>query len=690
MILFIDIESRSLVDLKVVGVPNYARHPSTQVLMMAWAVDQEPSQLWQSHIADMPERLASLLQDDTIQKCAWNATFERNIIEHVLHIPIPIASFTDAMVHARFLSLPGGLGKAGVILGLEEAQQKMRRGNALIKLFCRPSSAGGEESLFGATQPAFYDWRSKRREWREFCDYCLRDVEAEREIYRRISTLPPPAQEILAFRLDQKINERGLPVNMKMVSNSIAMANRSQRLWQQELRELTDLPNPDSRDQILAWVTERGYPYKSLRKEFVQAALSDPNSTLTIECREALTLRQDASKTSFRKLETIQDRVSADGRLRNQFVFYGAARSGRWTGNGVQPQNLPRPSKAVGKNLLRALEVIEQQDTEAADREFGSVIELVTGCVRSAFQAPPGHKLVVCDLSAIENRVLAWLAGARSMLKVFQDNLDPYISFATKMYKQSYEELLAEYHAGQTHKRQVSKSATLGCGFGLGGGEDQINGAGDRVKTGLWGYAENMGIQMTREEAHTAVSVFRASYHELPRLWKALEFAARESILDCKRMPHGPISFLTRKRANGTKLMQLILPSGRPLYYFNARIERTTKDQKEYIAYDGIGHGVGATEKGSRWSTVHTYGGKLCENSVQAIARDILLNGMFLADEKGLQICGHVHDEVIVESPAATADEDLNTLRTCMETVPTWAPDLPLKAEGYVSTIYHK
>jgi DNA polymerase len=258
------------------------------------------------------------------------------------------------------------------------------------------------------------------------------------------------------------------------------------------------------------------------------------------------------------------------------------------------------------------------------------------------------------------------------------------------MYNQPYEEILAEYKAGNSVKRQIAKPAVLGCGYGLSGGERRINAAGDEIRTGLWGYAENMGVKMTQDEAHTAVKVFRDSYPEVVRCWHGLEEAAVEAINSGDDIQYNDVVFDTCIRKGGQKIMRILLPSGRHLHYFNVRMQvRDENSRKKSIVYDGIGHGAGATQKGATWGPVFTYGGKLAENIVQAISRDVLVNGMFLADEAALTIIGHCHDEIIcLESE--DNEKALQTLLDCMKQPPSWAKDLPLGAEGYCEKVYRK
>ena len=686
MTFFFDFETRSLLDLSERGLDNYARHPSTQVLLMAYAFDNGPVQLWQAHQGPMPVDAQRAILNPFIRKAAWNASFEHAILKHVLGISVPHEQSIDIMVCARYLSLPGKLEECGPRIGLPEVLQKLEEGKRLIKKFCEPWETDKKKKLFDMGLP-FRDHRSDPEDWKLFCDYCRQDVIAEREIYRRMWNFPLPSTEHLGWRLDQRINERGLPTSLNFVTNALSMAEkyREEKLLSR-LTELTGLENTNSRNQVLDWVKTRGYSFGSLRKEFVTLALNAKDSKLTPEGREVLTLRQEAGRNSYRKFETIKNHISNDGRLRHQFLFLRAARNGRWAGQGVQVQNLVRPSKEVEKNYKRAVELIETNNYPTVITEFGSVINTVTSCVRSSFQAPPGYRAVVCDLSAIENRGLGWISGCDAILDVFRQGRDPYIDFGTKMYKIPYETITKA-------QRQISKPAVLGAGYGLSGGEETVNKYGDTVKTGLWGYAETMGVIMTREEAHLAVKVFRASYPEVVNFWHELDHAATLVLAEGGQAHIGRIHFDVQNLGE-MPVMRIQLPSGRHLHYLNARMETRTlrgrggdEYEKLAIVYDGIGHGAGMIQEG--WGPVYTWGGKLTENIVQALSRDILLHGMFLAEQTGFEIVGHFHDEIFALVPE-TSSLGLADLRARMSDVPTWADGLPLTADGYEGRYYRK
>lgn len=717
MILFFDLETRSQADLEVCGLDNYARHPSTQITLCSWGFGDRKISLWQPLREPIPEELKKGLLDPAIKKCAWNASFERNLVWRCLGIWIPFEQWLDPMTYARHLSLPGSLEECGEVLGLKEDEAKIKDGKRLIAKFCYPQKMGSEVGLFevkwekckeGEPQynefKDFEDWETDPEDWQKFGEYCIRDTETERTLLNKMKSLPLPESEQQIWYLDQKINHAGLPVNMTFVENALWMAEKSKAELDAKQKERTGLENPNSRDQMLAWATAQGYPYHSLRKEFVKAALSEKNQMSEL-CREVLKTRQEASKTSYKKMQRIKELVSPDNRVRNQYLFMGAARTARWSGTGFQPQNPPRPTKEVEATYDQAVELIFQRNYDAIKEKYSSVMDVIASCTRSAIWAPEGKKLVVCDLSAIENRVLGWVAGCDAILKVFRDNLDPYVAFAVLMYGLPYEVLIKD-----KTKRQIAKPAVLGAGYGLGPGVEKIpNGEGgfiyrimektdsygNTIRTGLLGYAENMGIKLTPEQAYHAWEVFRKSYPEVVQLWRDLENAAISVLKNGGREKVGPVTFDRKKREDGTVILRIELPSGRHIHYLGAKIEMREligKDgqpyEKEGILYQGIGHGTGKIGEG--WGPTRLYGGKAAENIVQAISRDLLASGMQMADKIGFEIVGHAHDELICISDDDPLSPGLEDLRWSMNFVPAWAARLPLASDGYEGVFYKK
>lgn len=534
---------------------------------------------------------------------------------------------------------------------------------------------------------------------------CRQDVVAERGLLNRMKVLPLPEQEQKNWCLDQKINETGLPVNLQFVGSARRLAERAKDELEKTLKLKTGLENPNSVEQMLAWAKTQGYPHKSLGKEFVSAAIA--GNKLTALGRECLKLRQESSKTSYTKLEKIQAITSADGMLRHQFAFMGAARTSRWSSyGGIQAHNFPRPIKAVESNLERAIELIETENYESLAAEFDSVIDVTTSCLRQVFQAPEGKTLVVCDLAAIEPRVLGWASGCAGLNKAFREDLDIYTDFGTHMFGKTYEELRHD-----KQRRQICKPAVLACGYSLGSGVKRNQDGtyfpilgqdryGNIIKTGLLGYAENMGVKMTPEQAHFAHQLYRQIYPEVVVFWKRLQEAAIAVVQDEPGdWRVGPVRF-DKVKLDTKEVMRIHLPSGRALHYLNPRTETVTKvferkngrgtyeTEVTNILYDGVGHGVG--KRGEGWMEAYLYSGKIAENLTQAIARDVLVNGLRLADKAGMTVCGHFHDEIMCLEEDDPFGLGLGDLRAAMSASPSWAPDLLLGAEGYIGKFYRK
>ena len=425
--LFLDFESLSLLNLKEVGLDRYVKHESTKATMLGWAPDHEDVDLWLPHLGPMPEQLLALLYDPSVLKVAWHSPFEQNILKYPLKIDIPTEQFRDPIILAHNLSLPGKLEDVARILKMHE--QKDERGKELKKMFCQPVSMGGEQTLFGISPPLFRDHNSHPREWAEFEEYCRQDVRSERAAWYRLLKIPMPEREWQGWLLDQKINAFGMPGRRDLAEKGLRLAQKFISKQRALLKEKTGLENPNSDPQMKAWATERGYPWNSLRAPTVQAELNNPASKITPECREALTLRSSARKSSYTKIEKFLSLLSDDDRLRHQFRYMGAARTGRWASGGgdkenasMQVQNMFRGEKAVKKKLALALELLEREDYEGMEREFPdlAVVEVIATLLRSLFQAKAGKKFIVADLNAIENRELGWMAGCSAISDVFK------------------------------------------------------------------------------------------------------------------------------------------------------------------------------------------------------------------------------------------------------------------------------
>lgn len=729
MKLHFDYETRGVLALDEVGTARYFGDPRTEILMCAYAFGDGEIKVWQKHLGPMPEELKTALENDAIIKVAWNSMFEHTATEKKVGVFIPFEAMKDPSVGARHLSIPGNLEEAGEILGLpEEFLKNADRGAVLRKMFTEPiqqkkrkPASDSPDTLFGDLSPKpeqeeqreyrFRDWTTNPSEWNEFVEYCRQDVKAERAIEKLVDAYPLPETEKRMWILDQKINYRGIAADEDYAIKCFELAKKNRGEFIDKAKVITKLENPNSTQKMLEWARMRGYPYNSLRKEPVRAVMGDPEMSkgMTQECKDALAILKYCKKNSYMKLKAISAALSEDKRLRNQFLFMGSPRAGRWAGRDVQLQNMARPIKALEKKgtLTRAIQLIKALDYAGLKVAFPDdpVIDVVTSCIRSAFVAQEGKRLDVSDLNAIENRVLGWVSGEQAILAVFTtpDAMGrpkcPYLDFASFWFNIPYETLKTRYDAGDPEAkfmRQISKPAVLGCGYRQAGGGWTIDPkTGDRVKTGLWKYAEDMFCPMTKEQAHEAVAIFRKRYKKVVSFWYDVERAVIRCIKTGGTEWLGPTEKVwcdRRKCKNGKFMLRIHLPSGRCLHYLNVNLQMKVFEgtdgkpyEKETIFYDGI------DSKSQRkvWGPVATHGGKLTENIVQAIARDILVEALLLADETGLFIVGHVHDEIITENSEA-GFLDVDDLRWCMSQPMKWAPDLPLTAEGWSGYYYKK
>jgi len=666
--LHLDFESASRVDLKTRGLDNYALDPSTHVLMMAWAVNDALPQIWLPQDGPMPEHLELMIRRSEIKKWAFNAEFERTILQKVLGIVTPVSAWEDPMVMARYASISGNLEFVGRVLELPEDAAKLATGKKLIKLFCEPNKKG-----------TFNTRDTHPTEWSSFMDYCRQDVIAERVIGEKLRAFRLPPMEQKVYELDQAINERGIPVDMKFVQKASKIVSEERDELLTEMKTLTGLDNPNSVKQLLEYLKTQGYEFGSLGARWVKRAIGDVASELTANGRRALELRQQLAKSSIAKLETLANLVSSDGRVRHAYAFMGAARTGRWSGKGFQPHNLPRP---VIKDIPGATTAILTGE-RAKVREFGSVLEVTASCLRGTLHAAENKQLDVCDLGSIETRVTGWLAGCDKILKVFEEGRDAYVDFGTRWFGMSYSDLdpdapgiSKDEKLSRKEKRQLCKPPVLAAGYGLGGGDYAFDKNGDEIKTGMFGYSDNMGIPMTKEQAHEAIKIYRDAYPEVCRAWSKIERAA---ILAVETgLPHTTCNL--QFGCVKDKLLYITLPSGRRLNYIRPRLHRSEDydDARASLSYENNILGG--------WGRIRTYGSKIFENAVQAIARDILAAGMIRATEEGLEICSHTHDEILTESMQPSWEK----LRECMIADISWAKGLPLDAAGYSAVRYKK
>jgi DNA polymerase len=652
MRLYLDFETRSDVDIRDVQAANYAEHESTRALILAWAIDDYQIEVLDfTTVEELPPALVTLLSDPAVQKVAWNAPFEIAILLKRFGVEALYGQWLDPMILARYITFPASLAGCSAALGLDV--QKDSKGKLLIKKFSMPSKATAKMLKAGSSETYWKDARSDPADWAAFLSYCRDDVDVMRECLRSLETYPVmPKAEWNLWRLDQMINLRGMPVDALYVANASVIMQRADTQTMADLKELTRLPNPNSITQMKGWLDDNSYPMESLAAECVDAALL---SDLPEHVRAALLLKQRLSGAGPKKLAAIQAQVSPDGLLRNQFNFYGG-HTGRWTGRAVQVQNLPRPDFTVSDRIDEITDAV-RLGVLPADLDVSIA---VTSTVRSSFRAPEGHHLVIADFASIENRILAWLANCQAMLRVYREGRDAYKDFAVKITGHRYEDISKQ-------ERTLAKPAVLGCGYGM---------SAPRLAE----YAASMGISMTEEEAAPHVKAFREGYPEIPVLWNVVQRHVFSAVRDSKKyvMNNGMVFDGRDKR-----FLRIGLHSGRDLFYLQPEItvRHTYYGTSESMRFKSSGKaGLQMTD---------TYGAKLVENIVQALARDLLCTGLKAAVRAGFDVIAHVHDEIVCDQ---ASDSHLNAdeLARVMSISPSWGPDLLLAAEGSTSAYYRK
>jgi len=683
--LWLDFETASCVDLETAGVHNYANSSSTRVLLIAYAIDNEEVKVIQPPL--IPQELMDAWYDPETEIVAWNSGFERLILKHVLHVTVDLKRFVDPMIQARHCSLPGSLEKCSEVLKL--GSEGKLDGDKLKSLFCYPAHLGGELTLFGVSEARFNDENSHPTEWSQFREYVKHDVISMRKICKLLKNHPLPQSEIEGFWLDQKINDHGVPVDLDLIQKMDKIAQKAKDIANKKIIEITGVENPNSRPQLLTWLRKEGYPFNSLGKPFVNASLDDLGMSSAAE--EVLVLRKESSKTSDGKLESLKYAVSPDGYVKDLFGFLGASRTGRWNSHGPQFANQPRPEKAVEKNFDLALELFKLDDfvglKALAEKNHLSVMDFVAGCIRACYRAPAGDTFVIADYASIEPRILGWISGCGKINEMFRRGEDCYLKFAEPLFGIPYAEMVqivdGKHECKPEYKliRQQAKPGFLGCGYMLSGGEEKLDKNGDTYKTGVWGYAASMGVDLPYELAHKAVKVFRSEYKEVCEFWYQSEDSIKESIRTRKKIQLGPIFF-----DMVGKTLRMGLPSGRFLHYVNPKIEQAEfkGKMKDQITFEGI------EGKTKQWLRQPTHPGRTTENAVSGIARDVLLDGLKKADNAGLRLCAHVHDEAVALAKLAEQEKSLKILLTCMSTSPDWAKSLRISAEGFCSERYKK
>ena len=638
--LSIDIETYSDVDLSKCGVYKYASSPAFEILLFGYAVDGGDVRLVDLACGEqIPDEVICALSDASVAKWAFNAMFERVCLSNFLGEWLEPEGWHCTMVWSATLGLPLSLENAGAVLGLEK--QKLAEGKDLIRYFCvpcKPTKAnGGRTRNLSEHDP---------EKWGRFKAYNLRDVETEMQIQQRLSNFPVPDAIWEEYHLDQEINDRGIGVDMELVRQAIAIDARSREQLTDALQELTGLENPNSVQQMKQWLADHGLETDTLGKKAVAELVKTAQEPL----REVLSLRQQLAKSSVKKYTAMENAVCADSRAHGMFQFYGANRTGRFSGRLIQLQNL---YKNTMPDLAQARALVRSGNYEALSMLYEDIPDTLSQLIRTAFVPQDGRKLIVADFSAIEARVLAWLAGEKWVLEVFEKGGDIYCETAARMFH-----CRVEKHGENAELRQKGKQATLSCGYGGSVGALKAMGA--------------LEAGMTEEELQPLVDSWRAANPNIVRFWWEVDRAIKECVK--KRVPtetHG-LRFDYQ-----SAMLFITLPSGRRLAYVKPRIGEN-RFGGESVTYMG----VGGTKK---WERLESYGPKFVENIVQGTARDILCYAMQTL--KNCSIVAHVHDEIIIE-----ADRWMSVAAVCeqMGRTPPWVKGLKLRADGYECEFYQK
>ena len=654
-VLHLDLETRSTVDLPKSGPYVYAEHPTTDVWVACWAIDDEPVQAWAPG-APAPDRLRAHIEAG-LPVAAHNYAFEYVIVNQVLAprhgwpaLTVEQGICTAAMASA--MALPRSLDQAAAAVGLDIG--KDMAGRRLMLQMSRPRRVENDGTIVW--------WDQDFEKMARLVAYCVQDVEVERQLAKRLRPLSRKETEV--FRLDLRMNSRGVQVDRGLVEAAQQAAGRIQQRLHGELYDVTRgaVTRTTKVQDLLEWVRRRGVQTENLDKYAIAAALDDPD--LPADVVRALRIRQEAGKSSTSKYKAFVDRTSADGRLRDNLMYHGAS-TGRWSGRGVQLQNLPRPALKA-KHIQQAIEDVMSADVvDRLEMFYPSPMQALSDLVRSCLVAKPGHDLIFADFNAIEARVLAWLAGQEDLLHLFQTDGDAYLDMAAEIYNLDVARMTKDTHPGE---RQLGKTAVLGCGYGMG-----------RPK--FRDTCAKVGVTITQELADRAVDAYRGKNAAIVDFWYRMEEAAVAAVRYGGVRQCRGVAF----QVNGS-FLRMRLPSGRLLYYaypkFGEFARADGKTKSECLTFMGVNS---LTKK---WERQDTYGGKLVENCTQAVARDLMAEAMLRLDAAGYPLVLSVHDEVIAEAPEAFGSTD-DFIRIMTET-PAWAAGCPVRAEGVRSKRYRK
>lgn len=656
--LSIDLETYSSVPIGKAGAQKYIASPDFEILLFAYSLDGSPVVCVDFAQGEMlPQEIANALTSPDYIKHAYNAPFEWGCLSKYIGRQLPPEQWRCTMFHGLYAGYTAGLEATGRALGLAEDKRKLNTGKALIRYFCVPCAPSKANGMRTRNYPHHNPER-----WQLFKEYCCQDVVTEMEIERRLSAIPVPDFVQKEWETDLIINSRGVAVDMEMVEGALELGATVRNSLMTEAMQISGLNNPNSVKQLAAWLEEEtGEEVAALRKDTVAKMLArDDNSP---QVQRMLEIRQELGKTSTKKYDAIEVAVCPDGRVRGLLQFYGANRTGRWAGRLVQVQNLPR---TYTEPLELARELVKGRNLNALKAIYGSIPDTLSQLIRTAFIAPPGHILIDADFSAIEARVISWLAGEEWRLEVFRTHGKIYEASASQMFGVPLE--LIKKGNPEYALRQKGKVAELALGY--------QGSTGALINMG----ALDMGIP--EEDLPDIVTRWREANRRIRDLWYKMDAAAVQIITQGGAV--GVNNVVIAREFNyeqGTDCMTITLPSGRKLYYIEPQIGQNQWGNPS-ISY------MGMDQTTKKWKRIETYGGKLVENCVQAIARDCLAQAIEHLEAAGLPVIFHIHDEVVIDCPpnAATLED---VVKIIAQPIP-WAPDLPLGADGWVGQFFKK
>ena len=641
--LAIDIETYSDVSLPDCGVHRYAASEQFEILLFAYSLNDEPTRIIDLASGEkIPDKIMEYLTDDSVIKTAYNAAFERNCINRFFGLSLKPEGWRCTLVQASMLSLPLSLEGVGEALNLDK--KKMSEGKDLIRYFCmpcKPTKANG-----GRTRNLPSDAPEK---WELFKTYCIRDVDVEKQIRNKLAKFPIPDREQKLYCMDQRINDRGIMVDQELIGHAVACDLLYKETVTKKAYEISGLENPNSVSQLKDWLNEKGIEVDSLAKAAVEELVENTQGDVA----EMMKLRLAMSKTSVKKYEAMERSVCPDGRVHGLLQFYGANRTGRWAGRLVQIHNLPQNHM---EDLELARSLVKEGRYDLVELLYDSTPDVLSELIRTAFVARPGCRFIVSDFSAIEARVMGYLAGEGWVMEEFRGAGKIYEQTASKMFHIPIEEITK----GSPYRAR-GKVASLACQYG--GAEGAL------ISMGALNFVEE------EEELKGLVQSWRTANPHIVNYWYEIDGAVKAAVKERKMTKVGMVTVYYQ-----SGMLKIALPSGRVLSYVRPRMT-VNRFGSESVSYEGIG-------TNRKWTRIESYGAKFCENIVQATARDVLAEAMLRLEKKGFDIVCHIHDEVVLEVPEGSSSvEEVNEI---MAVCPDWCEGLPLKAAGFESPFYKK